>query len=86
MRAGSDMRHLTITMMREDLPRASLDSWPRLEAFAPTRPLLESELPEMPRVPRFVPHPPRLGHLDRRSRCSATAACRCRDATGGAAS
>lgn len=65
MRAGSDMRHVTITMMREDLPRASL-VLAELEAFAPdVRPLLESELPEIPgstfrdRIRRA------WGHLDR---------------------
>ena len=47
-RAGYDMRHITIKLMREDLPRASL-VLAELEAFAPDeRPLLESELPEIP--------------------------------------
>ena len=65
MRAGSDMRHVTVTMMREDLPRASL-VLAELETFAPDdRPLLESELPEIPgstfrdRIRRA------WGHLDR---------------------
>lgn len=48
MRAGYDMRHVTITLMREDLPRASL-VMAETEAFSPDeRPLLESELPEIP--------------------------------------
>ena len=48
MRAGQDMRHITLKLMREDLPRASL-VLAELEAFAPDeRPLLESELPEIP--------------------------------------
>ena len=48
IRAGTDMRHVTIDLMREDLPRASL-VLAELEAFAPDeRPLLESELPEIP--------------------------------------
>ncbi|MCB1726404.1 MAG: ATPase, partial [Gammaproteobacteria bacterium] len=61
----SDMRHVTVTMMREDLPRASL-VLAELETFAPDdRPLLESELPEIPgstfrdRIRRA------WGHLDR---------------------
>jgi V/A-type H+-transporting ATPase subunit I len=48
MRAGADMRHVTLQLMREDLPRAGL-VLAELEAFAPDeRPLLESELPEIP--------------------------------------
>ncbi len=48
IRAGTDMRHITIQLMREDLPRASL-VLAELESFAPDdRPLLESELPEIP--------------------------------------
>jgi len=48
MRAGADMRHVTLTLMREDLPRAGL-VLAELEAFAPDdRPLLEAELPEVP--------------------------------------
>lgn len=48
MRAGSDMRHVSVHLMREDLPQASL-SLAELEAFAPDhRPLLEAELPEVP--------------------------------------
>lgn len=48
MRAGADMRHITLKLMREDLPRASL-VLAELEAFAPDdRPLLEPELPEVP--------------------------------------
>jgi V/A-type H+-transporting ATPase subunit I len=63
--AGQEMRHLTLTLMREELPRASL-VLAELEAFAPDeRPLLESELPEIPgstfrsRIRRA------WGHLDR---------------------
>lgn len=65
IRAGHDMRHVTLKMMREDLPRASL-VLAELEAFAPDdRPLLESDLPEIPggsfraRIRRA------WGHLDR---------------------
>jgi V/A-type H+-transporting ATPase subunit I len=65
IRAGHDMRHVTVKLMREDLPRASL-SLAELAAFAPdNRPLLESELPEIPgqayrnRIRRA------WGHLDR---------------------
>ncbi len=48
IRAGINMRHVTVTLMREDLPRASL-SLAELEAFAPDdRPVLETELPEIP--------------------------------------
>lgn len=48
IRAGINMRHVTLTLMREDLPRASL-VLAELEAFAPDdRPVLESELPEIP--------------------------------------
>ncbi len=43
-RAGHDMRHITIKLMREDLPRASL-VLAELEAFAPDeRPLLASRM------------------------------------------
>ena len=65
MRAGSDMRHLTITLMREDLPRASL-VLAELEAFAPDeRPLLESELPEVPGTTFRARIRRAWGHLDR---------------------
>ena len=48
IRAGHDMRHVTVKLMREDLPLASL-ILAELEAFAPDeRPLFESELPEIP--------------------------------------
>nr|MDJ0741675.1 hypothetical protein [Gammaproteobacteria bacterium] len=48
IRAGYDMRHITLTLMREDLPSAGL-VLAELAAFAPDeRPLLESELPEIP--------------------------------------
>lgn len=48
IRAGYAMRHVTIQLLREDLPRASL-ALARLEAFAPDdRPLLAAELPEVP--------------------------------------
>ncbi len=63
--AGQDMRHITVKLMRDDLPRASL-VMAELEAFAPDqRPLLETELPEIPgedfrsRIRRA------WGHLDR---------------------
>jgi V/A-type H+-transporting ATPase subunit I len=65
MRAGQDMRHVTLKLMREELPRASL-VLAESEAFVPDeRPLLESELPEIPgnafraRIRRA------WGHLDR---------------------
>ena len=65
MRAGADMRHVTLTLMREDLPRAG-QVLAELEAFAPDeRPLLEAQLPEIPgdafraRIRRA------WGHLDR---------------------
>jgi V/A-type H+-transporting ATPase subunit I len=65
--AGQDMRHITIKLMRDELPRASL-VLAELEAFATDeRPLLETELPEIPgesfrnRVRRA------WGHLDRLS-------------------
>ena len=46
--AGQDMRHITVKLMRDDLPGASL-VMAELEAFAPDqRPLLETELPEIP--------------------------------------
>ena len=65
MRAGADMRHLTITLMREDLPRASL-VLAELEAFAPDeRPLLESELPEIPGTTFRARIRRAWGHLDR---------------------
>lgn len=48
MRAGYDIRHITLTLMREDLALASL-ILAETETFAPDeRPLLESELPEVP--------------------------------------
>ncbi|MCB1773402.1 MAG: V-type ATP synthase subunit I [Gammaproteobacteria bacterium] len=48
MRAGYDMRHVTLKLMRNDLPRASL-VLAELETFVPDdRPLLEAELPEVP--------------------------------------
>jgi V/A-type H+-transporting ATPase subunit I len=48
MRAGHDIRHVTLKLMRDDLPRASL-VLAELEAFVPDeRPLLESEMPEIP--------------------------------------
>ncbi len=50
IRAGTDMQHVTVTLMRDDLPRASL-ALAELEAFAPDdRPLLQSELPEIPGI------------------------------------
>ena len=48
IRAGADMKHVTLTLMREDLPTASL-VLAESDAFAPDeRPLLDSELPEVP--------------------------------------
>ena len=48
IRAGYDMRHVTLTLMREDLPSAGL-VLADMESFAPDeRPLLETELPEVP--------------------------------------
>ena len=48
IRAGYDMRHVTLTLMREDLPSAGL-VLAEMESFAPDeRPLLEAELPEVP--------------------------------------
>ncbi|MCB1801920.1 MAG: hypothetical protein KDI82_09560 [Gammaproteobacteria bacterium] len=65
IRAGTQMRHVTITLMRDELPHASL-VLAELDAFAADeRGLLESELPEIPghnfraRVRRA------RGHLDR---------------------
>jgi V/A-type H+-transporting ATPase subunit I len=67
MRAGYDMRHVTLKLMRNELPRASL-GLAELDTFVPDdRPLLEAELPEIPgkvfrqRVRRA------WGHLDRLS-------------------
>ena len=65
MRAGSDMRHVTLKLMREDLPRASL-ALAELAAFAPDeRPLLESELPEIPGKTFRARMRRAWGHLDR---------------------
>jgi V/A-type H+-transporting ATPase subunit I len=48
MRAGHDIRHVTLKLLRDDLPKASL-VLAELAAFVPDqRPLLESELPEIP--------------------------------------
>jgi V/A-type H+-transporting ATPase subunit I len=48
IRAGIQMRHVTLTLMREDLPRASL-ALAELEAFAPDdRPYSRPRLPEIP--------------------------------------
>jgi len=48
IRAGYDMRHITLSLMREDLPSAGL-VLAELESFAPDeRLVLESELPEIP--------------------------------------
>ncbi len=66
-RAGYDMRHITIKLMREDLPRASL-VLAELEAFVPDeRPLLESELPEIPGTAFRSRIRRAWGHLDRLS-------------------
>lgn len=63
--AGHDMRHITIKLMREDLPRASL-VLAELEAFAPDeRPLLESDLPEIPGAVFRTRIRRAWGHLDR---------------------
>ncbi len=65
IRAGQDMRHITLKLMREDLPRASL-VLAELEAFAPDeRPLLESELPEIPGASFRARIRRAWGHLDR---------------------
>ncbi len=65
MLAGNDIRHVTITLMREELPRASL-VLAELEAFAPDeRPLLESELPEIPGQTFRARIRRAWGHLDR---------------------
>ncbi len=65
IRAGYDMRHITLKLMREDLPRASL-ILAELEAFAPDeRPLLESELPEIPGSTFRARIRRAWGHLDR---------------------
>ena len=66
-RAGYDMRHVTITLMRECLPRAS-HVLAELEAFAPDeRPLQESELPEIPGSTFRSRIRHAWGHLDRLS-------------------
>ena len=65
MRAGHDMQHITVKLMREDLPRASL-VLAELAAFAPDeRPLLESELPEIPGTTFRERIRRAWGHLDR---------------------
>ncbi|MCG6965568.1 MAG: ATPase [Chromatiaceae bacterium] len=65
IRAGYDMRHITVNLMREDLPRASL-VLAELESFAPDeRPLLESELPEIPGTTFRARIRRAWGHLDR---------------------
>jgi V/A-type H+-transporting ATPase subunit I len=65
MRAGADMQHVTLTLMREELPRASL-VLAELESFAPDeRPLLESELPEIPGASFRTRIRRAWGHLDR---------------------
>ncbi len=64
-RAGYDMRHVTITLMRECLPRAS-HVLAELEAFAPDeRPLLAPELPEIPGTAFRSRIRRAWGHLDR---------------------
>lgn len=48
MRAGHDMLHLTVHLMREDLPAAGL-AMAELEAFVPdSRPLHGEQMPEIP--------------------------------------
>lgn len=65
IRAGHDMRHITLTLMREDLPGASL-VLAELEAFAPDeRPLLEAELPEVPGAAFRTRIRRAWGHFDR---------------------
>ena len=65
MRAGYAMRHVTLKLMREELPRASL-VLAETEAFAPDeRPLLESELPEVPGKAFRARIRRAWGHLDR---------------------
>ncbi len=64
-RAGYDMRHVTITLMRECLPRASL-VLAELETFAPDeRPLLAPELTEIPGTTFRSRIRRAWGHLDR---------------------
>ena len=65
IRAGHDMRHVTVKLMREDLPLASL-ILAELETFAPDeRPLFESELPEIPGKSFRARISRAWGHLDR---------------------
>ncbi|MCB1785997.1 MAG: V-type ATP synthase subunit I [Chromatiaceae bacterium] len=65
MRAGYDIRHITLTLMREDLALASL-ILAETETFAPDeRPLLESELPEVPGTTFRARIRRAWGHLDR---------------------
>lgn len=65
MRAGHDMRHVTLKLMREELPRASL-VLAGLDAFVPDdRPLLEAELPEIPGAAFRARIRRAWGHLDR---------------------
>lgn len=65
IRAGYDMRHVMLTLMREDLPGASL-LLAELESFAPDeRPLLESELPEVPGAAFRTRIRRAWGHYDR---------------------
>jgi V/A-type H+-transporting ATPase subunit I len=65
IRAGYDMRHITLTLMREDLPSASL-VLAELESFAPDeRPLMDSELPEVPGTAFRARMRRAWGHYDR---------------------
>ena len=65
MLAGRDMRHLSIHLMRDELPRAGL-ALAELEAFVPdNRPQHESELPEVPGMHFRERVRVARGHLDR---------------------
>ena len=65
IRAGADMQHVTLTLMREDLPTASL-VLAETDSFATDeRPLLESELPEVPGTAFRTRVRRAWGHYDR---------------------
>ncbi|MGB1111335.1 MAG: hypothetical protein ACPG4N_13320, partial [Gammaproteobacteria bacterium] len=69
IRAGLNMRHVTVHLMREDLPHASY-ALAELETFVPDeRPLLADALTDVPglafreRISRARSHLDRLIHL-----------------------
>lgn len=65
MRAGHNMRHISVHLMREELPRASL-ALAELEAFVPdTRELTGDELPDQPGQRFRERVKAARGHLDR---------------------